>query len=432
MGFVRRGVSVVFLVACATSCSSSEERTAPARETYMGLETPVHGFQLRSEGDVIPAGADVEICEVGELPGVSGGEFFMGRIELANGDASHHLIMYVATPGSEAEAALKAKPIGHKEPCSVPEMVFGEGLENLGGIQRPYGEMVYPEGIARRLHAGQRFLWDYHYYNTSEEPVTAQSAMNIHLTDRVGVKQLLGGVSAFNFLIDTPPGASRAFKAECRFDRDMIVGGITRHTHRWGGDYKAWFAGGPRDGEHFWTSTDFEEDIDHPFDEPLLVRKGDGFAYECSFHNTEQRALRWGTSARDEMCNLFMATWDPDGAFEPVGQTCNIVWADETGLGHTAAYERAFPPSAESDAALCKGSATDADACTTCACDSCASTTLRCFADTDCRPIVECVAPANCDLVVDEHSSGLGLAQQLSECVRVRCDSACGGRLAAR
>ena len=41
----------------------------------------------------------------------------------------------------------------------------------------------------------------------------------------------------------------------------------------------------------------------------MLFRKGEGFRYRCEYQNTEDRTLRFGTKATDEMCNLFGSWW---------------------------------------------------------------------------------------------------------------------------
>lgn len=415
------------LVTGIAACSSSDAAKQPTGEKYLGLEEPTDGFQIRSQGETIPAGADLEFCEVGELPGTPDEEYYTSSIELANGTGSHHLIVYVAKPGTASDAKLRDLPIGHKVPCIAAEMVFGQGLENVGGIQQQYSKIEYEPGISQRFYGGQRVVWDYHYYNTTESPVHAQSAVNFHLRDKKDVKQLLGLASATNWLIDTPPGATKSFKAECRLERDMVVHGLTRHTHRWGTDFKTWFAGGPKDGEHIWTSTNFESDVYHKFEEPLVVRAGEGFGFECTFHNTQSHALRFGTAATDEMCILAMPVWDPDGAFEPPDQNCDIVWTDENGVGRTPDVAGAFPPPSEGEIALCKGGVGEAASeCTQCICEECATITVKCFADEDCGPIAQCAAPTDCSAVIDEHSSGVGLSRQLGECVQKHCGAACG------
>src|SRR5205814_2125335 len=120
-------------------------------------------------------------------------------------------------------------------------------------------------------------------------------------------------VIGFNdFTIDTPPHKTASFTGECHYTQDVNVASITRHTHRWGTDYSVWFSGGARDGEHIWTSHNFEEDTNHPFDAPLLMKAGEGFRFECNYDNPESHDLRFGPNATDEMCILFSIAWEAE------------------------------------------------------------------------------------------------------------------------
>jgi hypothetical protein len=262
----------------------------------------------------------------------------------------------------------------------------------------------------------------------------ARSAFNFHLGDPAEIKQIASGFGFYNFTIDTPAGKTGSFTGECHFKQDVKVGGITRHTHRWGTDYSVWFSGGAHDGEHIWTSKDWEHDIDHGFADPVLVKAGEGFRFQCDYDNGENHALRFGTSAKDEMCILFGLIWDAGGARETPGQDCQITWVDSNQIGHPANEAGGFPKATEGDAALCLsgagGTATD---CLKCDCNSCGSVLVKCATDADCKPILDCTrthSVKDCQSVIDEHSSAAGLISQVSSCVSSQCSSVCGNQTA--
>ncbi len=227
-------LSLPLLAAFAlVGCSSSDSKSGPpgepdggdtTPETYLGLEVPADGFQVRNVGATIPPGADQEFCEVAELPGDPSTTYFVGGIDIANGEGSHHLILNAAPPGGTADAKLREMDIGERVPCVAAEMAFGTDLVGIGGVQTPRGEIRHLEGLAQKYFGGQRVVFDYHYYNTTDCPIEARSAFNFHLVDGDTVKQLVGGIGFFNWTIDTPPGETRTFTADCRFQTDAIVG----------------------------------------------------------------------------------------------------------------------------------------------------------------------------------------------------------------
>jgi hypothetical protein len=87
-------------------------------------------------------------------------------------------------------------------------------------------------------------VFDYHYFNTSDKAVEARSAFNLHLGKAEEIEHLAYRSQFANYTIDTPAKANGKFVGECKFKQDVMVGGITRHTHRWGTDFDVWFEGG--------------------------------------------------------------------------------------------------------------------------------------------------------------------------------------------
>jgi hypothetical protein len=97
---------------------------------------------------------------------------------------------------------------------------------------------------------------------------------------------------------------------------------LSRHTHRWGKDFEAWYVGGERDGQHLFTSRDWETDIGFAPDPPLTVRAGEGFRFRCDFDNTTDAPLKWGDKATEEMCILYGSWYVANPGEAPAAQSC--------------------------------------------------------------------------------------------------------------
>jgi hypothetical protein len=423
----------LMLGACASESGSNSEHA----EKYLGLDPPERGFQIRSVGADIPPGADVEYCEVGRLPGEASDTYYVTSFEFGNGPNSHHLIVSAAIPGGSAEAALEALGVGNRVECLSADSMFGEGgFEGVGGSQQPYAEVAFPAGVGRKYQGGQLVVFDYHYLNTTAETVQARSAVNFHLTDESEIEHLARGFGFSNLTIDTPAGATGSFVGECHFKTDVNVGGLSRHTHRWGTDFSVWYSGGARDGEEIWTSNDWEHDVNYAFAEPVPMSAGEGFRIQCDYANTTDRPLRFGTSATDEMCILFGLVWEPDGGEVLGPQSCTMSWVDSAGVAHPADEAGGFPAPTAEEASLCISNyGATIDECATCQCNSCATPVINCALDADCRAILECFGSCSdsacgdtCQRVIDEHSSALGLVVQMTECVNHQC-AVCDGAL---
>jgi hypothetical protein len=304
-----RSLFVTLLAACAAD-------PAPCTEEPC-LDAPSEGVQLRTHsGLILQPGEDRELCEVVRIPGA--GTRHAGRLELAMSPGSHHLIVAAIEVGSETEAAVRE---GDVIDCVGPTG-FGEHVRILGGSQQAYQDEVLPGGGARSYEGGQLVVFNYHYFNATDAPLSAAAALNLHDVPEASVAHLMGDGAFVNLAIAIAPGESRAFVTDCRFANDVMVHKLSRHTHQWGRDVPVWFAGGPRDGELVYTSPDYETP-DHVFDTPVLVRAGEGFRFECRYTNTSDHELVFGVKATDEMCILFSQIYATEGR-EPPLELCVI------------------------------------------------------------------------------------------------------------
>jgi hypothetical protein len=263
------------------------------------LPRPQHGVQVQTVGRMIPAGADEEWCEVVELPGDRSETYFVGRIELAMTPFSHHLIVDYAPDGSDR---IDGADLGVPVQCSGTH-VFGANLVTLAASATPYASDELPEGIGHVLRGGQRLVFDYHALNTSSAPAPAAHRLNLHRVDHIDKRARLFGF--YNQYIEIPPRSMRSFVDECAFKNDVVVWSLARHTHRRGTTFQVFRSGSERNGEHLWTSTDWERDVGFRFDHPVLMPAGSGFRWECAFDNPTDETLFFGPEATDEMCILF-------------------------------------------------------------------------------------------------------------------------------
>jgi hypothetical protein len=288
-----------------------------ASPSELCLAQPQSGFQVQSVGTTIEPGVDTEFCEVVQLPGDPGQQYYVSAFEVQMTAGSHHLIVAAIEPGTDTDAAAN---VGDRINCTGPDAFGGEILP-VTGSQQPYNLNTFPEGVGRLYTGGQKLVFDYHYYNTTPEPLAAKAAVNFHLTAAEDVKKIAQSFGFVNIGISIPPGASRSFTRECTMRQDVMVYELTRHTHRWGTDFSASFAGGPRDGEQIFTSPDYET-VNFPLAEPALVKAGEGFSFTCSYTNTEDYTLQFGLKATDEMCILFGSWYVVNDSDATPDQSC--------------------------------------------------------------------------------------------------------------
>jgi hypothetical protein len=416
--------------------TTTNDAGAASGPLYLGLSplAPGEGFQVRTIGADVPVGQEIEYCEVAQLPGNPGELYWVNDIELGNGQGSHHLLMSAAIPGSPAEQKIKELKIGDHVSCISAQVAFGEvGLPTEAGVQTRHDRFKMPKGVGAKYYGGQYLIFDYHFLNTSSDTIHALSAANLRITDAASITHEAAQFEWANYTINTPAHSSQAFTAECHMKKDVMVATLLRHTHKLGTNFDVWFAGGAHDGEHIWTSTDWESETQFTFPEPLLVKAGEGFRFQCGFTNPGTKALRFGTSTADEMCILFGAMWEAQSGGGLDGNTeCDVIWNDAKGIGHPADEAGGVPkPDLVSSlsCSLLAGSDTD---CKKCLCSECGTPALACAADTDCVAGLTCFAScatgedcaAKCEPTLQQHPSAIGLLQQAKFCLKANC-SAC-------
>jgi len=281
------------------------------------LKVPDSGFQLQTNGDEIKPGEDVEYCEVVVLPGSASDTYYVDAFQVQMTQFSHHLIVASVKPGSDTD---KATSLGMKQKCTGAD-VFGGEIEGVTGSQHPYHEESFPAGVGKKFTGGQKLVFDYHYFNSSSAPVKARAALNFHTVEAGMVTREAHSFGFYNLGFAVPPMSTKAFTGECRFNQDVIVSKLTRHTHQWGKEFSVEYAGGTKDGTHLWTTPNYEE-TDLVFPEPVLLKDGEGFRFTCNFDNTTPKTLKFGLTASDEMCILFGTWYTPVVGGPEANQDC--------------------------------------------------------------------------------------------------------------
>lgn len=309
--------SVLFVAATAVLASGcgSEESVDQQGDPDAGeagcpdgicLMAPARGFQLRNVGlDVYP-GEDVEYCEVVRLPGTATDKYYVNRFEAEMTPGSHHLIVAGIIPGSETEANA---PVGTIIDCIGPT-AFGEDLNIVTTAQLPTAEVSYPAGVGREYQGGQLVLFNYHYLNATDAPLKARAAINFHTVAAADIEHIVNVMAVVNIGFSVPAQGTSSVMSECLMNTDVMVHKLSRHTHQWGTEVPVWYVGGERDGQLIYTSPNYE-DPDHTFDEPVLVKAGEGFRFECNWNNTTDAPLGFGFEATNEMCILFGDIYSP-------------------------------------------------------------------------------------------------------------------------
>lgn len=301
-------------------------RFAPNDHVQVPLEAPAAGtgFQVDTQGVTLGPFEDDEWCETVVVPGTPDQKYAIQSFDVGMTPHYHHLFVAKAPLGSISEGLMK---VGERVRCvGGAHVTYGA---DLVPIPLPQGENVhveYPEGVGLVVFGGQKISINYHYLNTSEENSVAKVKLNFNgvVIDSSTEVTELQQFGFYNQDIHIPPNGTYSSKWSVTFSQDIYVRDLFRHTHSLGTDFPVHFFTGPRNGgpttgELVFTSYDYQNDPGYVFEEPRLIRAGDGFTFTCNFVNTHDYPVGFGPTADDEMCMLLGTWWvaNPDEAPEP-------------------------------------------------------------------------------------------------------------------
>jgi hypothetical protein len=291
------------------------------------LAAPEYGFQIRNQGTTIAPGDDIEYCEVVQMPGDESDTYYINGFDSAMTLGSHHLIVAAIEPGSQTDTNAT---VGDRVECFGPASGFGGDLLDVTGQQLPYHAETFPDGVGRIYHGGQKLVFNYHYFNATDNPLEARAAVNFYTAEESCVEKVAENAGFFFVGINVQDGHTAWYTNECTFQQDVMVTKLTRHTHQWGTDFPVEFVGGARDGDDIYTSPSYE-DPDYTFDEPVLMHKGEGFRWTCNYDNDSGQTLTFGEDTTNEMCILFATIYSPEGREVSGDEGCFKVVPDESG-----------------------------------------------------------------------------------------------------
>ena len=244
------------------------------------------------------------------VPGKPEDLYPVHRIEAAIGPLGRDLVVSAALPDSDTAAIMEP---GDRVPCNRAGEAFGEELAGLISTQHSYLDQRYPDGVGNLLQGGQPLVLEYHVQNSTDEPVASEVKVNFHLTTASRVRNEAHLASLDNLTIYTPPRGESTHIGECGVGEAVKLSELVRRTRAFGTDFRVWLVGGERDGELLWHSAD-HRDQQYEFEAPLPLTPGQRLRFECSYHNTSNAELRFGTTGEDEICSLQATYWRDDEA----------------------------------------------------------------------------------------------------------------------
>lgn len=276
--------------------------------TYFNLETPARARELGRSllvKDVVVNGVNLESDTIA-----------FDRIEVYGAPGLHHIqVLHLAN--DTEDSANK-----HILECAVD--LFGGPLtgdvDPLFFTSRNAYEVHYPHGVARVLQRvtdkddpakvtkrGPQLLYNFHYVNPTEEPITAEVAVNLSTVDPKTVVHRVESAWWNYVYFKVQNGAQVTADAHGSFRTDVALVGLTSHQHRTGTLFTY-----DRGGTELYRNTRWAEPEYQYFPEGTVLRKDEPLGFRCQWDNQSGRDLYFGLQADDEMCTAIVEYYPTD------------------------------------------------------------------------------------------------------------------------
>lgn len=294
------------------------EAGAPEGDSVLLPEprTFVDGWRLPKEPDLVVAMRDepYRVAAQGVIdyqyfavdPGFTEDKWVQAA-DIVPGDRSvvHHVIVFVSPPIDRAQ----------------------RGLGWLTAFVPGQSSMVLPEGRARHVPAGSKFVFQMHYTPTGAE-TDDLTKMGLVFADPERVTEEVVTLEAANAKFEIPPGESEYQVSASRdwFPEGATLIGLAPHMHYRGKSFRmtARWPDGRRDVLLDVPNYDFNWQTNYRLAEPITLPAG--FAVECeaAFDNSEGNpfnpdptaAVRWGDQSFEEMMLALFEVAAPRGSFD--------------------------------------------------------------------------------------------------------------------
>jgi hypothetical protein len=206
-----------------------------------------------------------------------------------------------------------------REFSEVAASLRGGGVFFAQSTQATEEHQEFPEGTIYVIPARSRIIGSVHVLNTTGAPLSSSIRFQVDLLARGQVSTVLQPLAIDNRGIDLQPRTTTEVMTECDFDRatsgplEAEVFYLLPHYHGLADGMRIEVFGGDRDGEVvFETTGGIGNALGGPVDPPLSLAGAQGLRVRCTYTNTSNEAVGWGTNSADEMCTMLAYVTGPN------------------------------------------------------------------------------------------------------------------------
>jgi hypothetical protein len=176
-----------------------------------------------------------------------------------------------------------------------------------GGVGGPGGDTVaLPEGVMWRIPAGNALAVQTHYLNTSDQPILAESVLDVKLVPAAGEHLIASQFAVTSLAIELEPGQS-SLETDCELPQDIELVMWANHMHELGATVTTDLTTGDeveviKDDPVWDYEWAFNPNFAHrEVDDTMVLPAGSTVRVACTWVNEGGGTVRFP----DEMCVFF-------------------------------------------------------------------------------------------------------------------------------
>jgi hypothetical protein len=215
-------------------------------------------------------------------------DYWIGGFESINPPGTHHTLFSVGQSDGQ-DGIFPCSSLDNKD-----AVLFGSGVGT--------NPLVFPDGVAVHLKAGQQIMLNLHLFNASASDLGGQSGTRGKLIDPASVKFEADSILAGTINLYLPPNQQTKTLGTCTLGSTSTLFAIQPHMHQLGSHMKVTAQTANGDVVLHDAPYNFSDQAIYPI-APFSISAGDTLRVECTHINPTSAPVNWGESSNAEMCH---------------------------------------------------------------------------------------------------------------------------------
>lgn len=292
--------------ASATDASVSEsllDNKKPCQPQIEPLLPPAAGagFQMKIDPFDIAANFEREIFIRKNTPNTAA--VYVNRIQMRGMSNSHHFVVYSFRSGATIPPQNVIRDL--RNPDGSINISILQNQVFLGGGTDVNSDYTLPPGVALKIDPATPLDLNAHYFNKTTYTLKGENYVNFYTIPLSTVQNVAKTLDLNNLDISIPAGQRKTLTKTFTFNQVTRIVMLTSHFHKLGEKFVIRIAGGPRNGEIIYTSTNWEHPAFTSFATPIVLQAGQGLTSEVTYFNNTSKTVGFGLTSEDEMNIIF-------------------------------------------------------------------------------------------------------------------------------